>query len=95
VGREGVRGEFTPGKGVGYLADGTRIVAKSTICATGVEYRRLNLPNKDRLLGAGAPPVPNTCTSARLRTLVPLSCTRTYRPEPFTVMVVEGPGGVV
>ena len=52
-GREGVRGEFLPGKGVGYLADGTKIVARSTICATGVEYRRLNLPNEDRLLGAG------------------------------------------
>ncbi|MGH9455451.1 MAG: NAD(P)/FAD-dependent oxidoreductase [Terriglobia bacterium] len=51
--REGVRGEFLPGKGVGYLADGTKIIARATICATGVEYRRLNLPNADRLLGAG------------------------------------------
>src|SRR5262249_31242146 len=53
IGREGVRGEFLPGKGVGYLADNTRIVARATVCATGVEYRRLNLPNEDRLLGAG------------------------------------------
>jgi thioredoxin reductase (NADPH) len=53
LGREGVRGEFVPGKGVGYLADGTRIVARATICATGIEYRRLNLPNEDRLVGAG------------------------------------------
>jgi len=53
VGREGVRGEFLPGKGVGYLADGTKIVAKSTICATGVDYRRLDLPNENRFLGAG------------------------------------------
>lgn len=53
VGREGVRGAFIPGKGVGYLADGTRIVAKSTICATGIEYRRLNLPGEDSFLGAG------------------------------------------
>jgi thioredoxin reductase (NADPH) len=53
IGREGVRGEFLPGKGVGYLADGTKIVAKATICATGIEYRRLNLPNEDRFLGAG------------------------------------------
>lgn len=53
VGREGVRGEFLPGKGVGYLADGTKIIARATICATGVEYRRLNLPNEDRFLGAG------------------------------------------
>jgi thioredoxin reductase (NADPH) len=53
IGREGVRGEFLPGKGVGYLADGTKIVVGATICATGVLYRRLNLPNEDRLRGAG------------------------------------------
>ncbi len=53
VGREGVRGEFVPGKGVGYLADGTKIVARATICATGIDYRRLRLPNEDRFLGAG------------------------------------------
>jgi thioredoxin reductase (NADPH) len=53
IGREGVRGEFTPGKGVGYLADGTKIVARANICATGVEYRRLNVPNEDHFLGAG------------------------------------------
>jgi thioredoxin reductase (NADPH) len=53
IGREGVRGEVLPGKEVGYLADGTKIVARATICATGVEYRRLGLPNEDRLLGAG------------------------------------------
>ena len=53
LGREGVRGEFLPGKVVGYLADGTKLVARSTICATGVEYRRLGLPNESRFLGAG------------------------------------------
>src|ERR1700722_18975790 len=53
IGREGIRGEFVPGKGVGYLADGTKIVARSTICATGVAYRRLDLPNESRFLGAG------------------------------------------
>lgn len=53
IGREGVRGEFVPGKGIGYLADGTKIVARCTICATGVEYRRLNLPNEKKFLGAG------------------------------------------
>jgi thioredoxin reductase (NADPH) len=53
IGREGVRGEFVPGKGIGYLADGTKIVARCTICATGVEYRRLDLPNENELLGAG------------------------------------------
>ena len=48
-----MRGEFQPGKGIGYLADGTKIVAHASICATGITYRRLNLPNEDRLLGAG------------------------------------------
>ncbi|MGA8012201.1 MAG: FAD-dependent oxidoreductase [Candidatus Acidiferrales bacterium] len=51
--REGVRGEFFPGKGVGYLADGSKIVSRATICATGVDYRRLNLPNEDKLRGVG------------------------------------------
>ncbi|HEY1469546.1 MAG TPA: FAD-dependent oxidoreductase [Candidatus Acidoferrum sp.] len=35
--REGVRGEFSAGKRVGYLADGTKIVARAAICATGVD----------------------------------------------------------
>lgn len=51
--REGVRGEFSPGKAVGFLADGTKIVARASICATGVQYRRLTLPNEQKLLGAG------------------------------------------
>jgi thioredoxin reductase (NADPH) len=51
--REGVRGEFEPGKGTGYLADGTKIVTHATICATGVTYRRLNLENEDRFEGVG------------------------------------------
>jgi thioredoxin reductase (NADPH) len=37
----------------GYLADGMKIVARATICATGVTYRRLGLPNEERFLGAG------------------------------------------
>jgi thioredoxin reductase (NADPH) len=53
LGREGVRAEFTPAKGAGYLADGTKIVARASLCATGVEYRTLGLPNEERLSGAG------------------------------------------
>lgn len=53
LGREGVRGEFLPGKRVGHLADGTKIVARAAVCATGVDYRRLGLPNEDKFLGAG------------------------------------------
>ena len=29
--REGVRGEFMPGKGIGYLSDGTKIIARASI----------------------------------------------------------------
>src|SRR5690242_20258141 len=53
LGREGVRGEFSAGKRVGYLADGTKIVARAAVCATGVQYRRLGLPNEERFHGAG------------------------------------------
>ena len=53
LGREGVRTELMPGKGVGVLADGTRMVARASVCATGVEYRKLGLPNEGRFQGAG------------------------------------------
>src|SRR6202045_2466052 len=53
IAREGVSGEFIAGKGIGHLADGTRIVARATVCATGIQYNRLNLPNEERLAGAG------------------------------------------
>jgi thioredoxin reductase (NADPH) len=51
--RKGVRAEFPPGKGIVYLEDGTRITAHASICATGMEYRRLALPGEERFLGAG------------------------------------------
>jgi thioredoxin reductase (NADPH) len=51
--RAGVRGEFTPGKGVVDLDDGTKLVSRVSVCTTGVEYRRLGLPDEDRLFGAG------------------------------------------
>jgi thioredoxin reductase (NADPH) len=51
--RAGVRAEFTTGKGVGYLEDGTKIVARASLCATGIVYGRLGLENEDRLFGAG------------------------------------------
>ena len=53
ISSEGVRGEFTAGKRVGYLADGTRVVARAAICATGVEYHRLPVANEERFRGAG------------------------------------------
>jgi thioredoxin reductase (NADPH) len=51
--REGVRGEFLPGKGIVYLEDGTKLISRTSICATGIEYRKLNLPNEDRFVGRG------------------------------------------
>lgn len=35
------------------LADGSQLSARANICATGIEWRRLGLPNEERLLGAG------------------------------------------
>jgi thioredoxin reductase (NADPH) len=35
------------------LADGGTMVARANVCATGVEWRRLNLPNENKLLGRG------------------------------------------
>src|SRR5277367_2182412 len=51
--REGIGGELVAGKRVGYLADGTKIIARASICATGVDYRRLGLPNEEKFFGAG------------------------------------------
>src|SRR5579863_1817497 len=47
----------------------------------------------DRFVAGGA--VPITCTSARLRLFVPVSCTRTYRPCTLAGMVLNGLGVVV
>ncbi|KAK44036.1 pyridine nucleotide-disulfide oxidoreductase [Caballeronia jiangsuensis] len=52
--REGVGGELLPGKlQRGYLSDDTRIVSRSSICATGVEYAHLGLPKEEEYIGAG------------------------------------------
>src|SRR5689334_17092288 len=34
--REGIRGEFSAGKRTGYLSDGTKVVARTAICSTGI-----------------------------------------------------------
>ncbi|MFK4446538.1 thioredoxin reductase (NADPH) [Caballeronia udeis] len=51
--RAGVRAEFPPGNGIVYLEDGTRITARTSICATGVAYRTLGLEGEERFFGAG------------------------------------------
>jgi thioredoxin reductase (NADPH) len=51
--REGVKAEFLNGHIVVDLADGSTLIAKTNICATGVEWRRLGLPNEAGYLGRG------------------------------------------
>lgn len=51
--QEGVKSEFHDNRIWTDLADGRKMVARANICATGVEWRRLNLANEDRLLGRG------------------------------------------
>lgn len=62
--REGIKAKFDNNRIYVDMADGSKMVAKANICATGVEYRRLNLPNEDQFLkvglfyGAGASEAP-------------------------------------
>ena len=51
--REGIRGSFQDGRLHAELADGEKLVSKANICATGIEYRKLNLPREDELLHKG------------------------------------------
>jgi len=53
INAEGVGAEFCLRKRVGRLADGRKIVAQAAICATGVAYRKLQLPDEERFFGAG------------------------------------------
>ena len=51
--REGIKATFRDNRIYVDMADGTKMVARANICATGVEWRRLGLPDEGRLLGAG------------------------------------------
>src|SRR5260370_4871542 len=51
---EGVHATFAGGKIDVRLADGTFLKAKANICATGIEYRSLRIPDEQRLLNAAA-----------------------------------------
>jgi thioredoxin reductase (NADPH) len=53
IAREGVKGEFSRGLRTGVLDDGTRVVARAALCATGVEYHRLEVEGEERFRGAG------------------------------------------
>lgn len=51
--REGIKGTFYDNRIHVDLADGGILVAKANICATGVEYGKLNLPNEASYLHKG------------------------------------------
>jgi len=51
--REGIKSEFRDNRIYTDMADGSKMVARANICATGIEYRRLNLPNEDQFLNVG------------------------------------------
>lgn len=50
---EGIQAKFKDNRIYVNLADGGQMIAKSNICATGVEYRRLGVADEDRFLGKG------------------------------------------
>lgn len=51
--KEGIKAEFKNGRIHVDLKDGGKLVAKTNICATGVEYQHLDLPNEAHFLGRG------------------------------------------
>jgi thioredoxin reductase (NADPH) len=51
--REGVKAAFRDGRILVDLADGSKLTARANICATGVEWRRLELHDESRFLGRG------------------------------------------
>ncbi|MES2185020.1 MAG: FAD-dependent oxidoreductase [Pseudomonadota bacterium] len=51
--REGICAAFVDGRIHVRLADGGVLAARANICATGIEWRTLGVPDEERLLGAG------------------------------------------
>ncbi|MBY6410687.1 FAD-dependent oxidoreductase [Rhodococcus sp. BP-252] len=51
--RDGWRAQFEDNRVRTILNDGTTLVARSNICATGVEWRRLGLAREDEFIGRG------------------------------------------
>lgn len=51
--RQGVKGEFRDNHIYASLADGSTMIARANICATGVEWRRLGLHDEERLMRRG------------------------------------------
>ncbi len=51
--QEGVKGSFINHRIHVNMADGSELIAKSNICATGIEYAKLGLPNEEKFLHKG------------------------------------------
>lgn len=51
--QEGVKGEFRDNRIYGSLSNGDKLIAKANICATGVEYAKLNIPNESTFFNRG------------------------------------------
>jgi thioredoxin reductase (NADPH) len=51
--REGIKGTFYDHRIHVDLASGDQLVARANICATGVEYAKLNVPDEDRFFNKG------------------------------------------
>lgn len=51
--REGIKASFINNRINVNMADGNIITAKTNICATGVEYLKLNIPNEEKFLNKG------------------------------------------
>jgi thioredoxin reductase (NADPH) len=51
--REGVKAVFHDDRIHVDLADGSKLVARANICATGIEWRRLDIPDEAKFLGLG------------------------------------------
>ena len=81
--REGINAGFRDGRIWVDLADGMQMVARANICATGIEWRKLDLLDEARLLGAGlfygAGRARRRCAPAR-RSTWSAAATRPARP---------------
>jgi thioredoxin reductase (NADPH) len=51
--REGVNAVFHDNRIHVDLADGSKLVARANICATGIDWRRIGIPDEAKFLGVG------------------------------------------
>ncbi len=51
--RDGMQTRFADDRVYATVNDGTTVVSRTAVCTTGVEWRRLGLPDEDRYMGCG------------------------------------------